>query len=180
MDRRAFLVAVLAASACGRTDTPRSAVPRVAILVYGSQDVPTVGPVSAATLVRQAMTKLGYVDGKTVVFEEHYADGNPERLRDLARQNVDSKPDVTLGIPAAATAALRQATGVIPIVMAHAGDPVGRPPMPSQSSCKSLMIGVSENARPVSRCCRSSAAWHRRRAAAKRARGFSMFVQYIR
>jgi putative ABC transport system substrate-binding protein len=59
------------------------------------------------------------------VIEESYADGDPERLRELARQIVDSRPDVIVGIPAAATAALRQATSVIPIVMTHAGDPVG-------------------------------------------------------
>src|SRR4030095_16047817 len=34
-------------------------------------------------------------------------------------------PDVIVSIPAAATAAARNETSAIPIVMAHAGDPVG-------------------------------------------------------
>src|SRR5437899_10039111 len=53
------------------------------------------------------------------------ADGDPQRLTQLAREVVDKKPDVIVAIAAAATAAARQATSTIPIVMAHAGDPVG-------------------------------------------------------
>jgi putative ABC transport system substrate-binding protein len=125
MDRRAFLIVAVSVGACGRKEVAGGAVPRVAILVFGSKDVPTATSTSAAVLVRKRMTELGYVDGKTVVFEEHYADGNPERLHELARQIVDRKPDVIAAIPAAATAAARKATSVIPIVMTHAGDPVG-------------------------------------------------------
>src|SRR5207237_7323195 len=66
-----------------------------------------------------------YVEGKTILFEESYADGDAQRLAQLAREIVEKKPDVIVAIAAAATAAARQATGTIPIVMAHAGDPVG-------------------------------------------------------
>jgi len=76
-------------------------------------------------LFRDGLTKLGYVEGKTILVEESYADGDPQRLTLLAREIVDSKPDVIVAIAAAATAAARQATSTIPIVMTHAGNPVG-------------------------------------------------------
>ena len=57
--------------------------------------------------------------------EERYADGDPQRLTQLAREIVESNPDVIVAFAAAATAAARQATSTIPIVMLHAGNPVG-------------------------------------------------------
>jgi len=80
---------------------------------------------SPTMLFRDGLTKLGYVEGKTILVEESYADGDPQRLTLLAREIVDSKPDVIVAIAAAATAAARQATSTIPIVMTHAGNPVG-------------------------------------------------------
>jgi len=76
-------------------------------------------------LLRDRLMELGYVEGKTILFEESYADGDPQRLTQLAQDIVASKPDVIVAIAAAATAAARQATSTIPIVMAHAGNPVG-------------------------------------------------------
>ena len=37
---------------------------------------------------------MGYVDGKTIAIEYRFAEGNPERLSDLAAQLVQLKPDV--------------------------------------------------------------------------------------
>ncbi len=76
-------------------------------------------------MFRDRLTELGYVEGKTIIIEESYADGDPQRLTQLAREVVASKPDIIVSIAASATAAARQATSTIPIVMAHAGDPVG-------------------------------------------------------
>jgi putative ABC transport system substrate-binding protein len=46
-------------------------------------------------------------------------------LKQLAREIVKSKPEVIVTAAFAATAATREATTTIPIVMLHAGDPVG-------------------------------------------------------
>lgn len=78
-----------------------------------------------ATLFRARMTELGYQDGVNIEIDESYADGDLQRLAELAQAIVARKPDVIVSIAAAATAAARQATDTIPIVMAHAGDPVG-------------------------------------------------------
>jgi putative ABC transport system substrate-binding protein len=104
-------------------------IPRVATLVYGTRTAASASAaitgVSAITLFRERLRELGYVEGKTILVEERYADGDPQRLEALAKETVAGNPDVIVAIAAAATAAARRATSTIPIVMAHAGDPVG-------------------------------------------------------
>jgi putative ABC transport system substrate-binding protein len=110
-------------------NAPGSRMPQVATLVYGSR---VTGPTSATTiglspiaLFRGRLRELGYVEGKTIAIEERYADGDPQRLDALAAEIVAANPDVIVAIAAASTAAVRRATATIPIVMVHAGDPVG-------------------------------------------------------
>ena len=71
------------------------------------------------------LAELGYVEGKNIVIERKFAEGNAERLKefavDLVRQNVDVI--VTIGTPAAFAA--KQATSTIPIVFGAISDPVG-------------------------------------------------------
>jgi putative ABC transport system substrate-binding protein len=59
------------------------------------------------------------------VIEDRSAEGNPERLSQLAREFAASKVDVIITPGVTASRAARQATSTIPIVMLHAGDPVG-------------------------------------------------------
>jgi len=151
MKRRTFLIAVLATYGCGPNDAPNKVadatnptpamatltagtrqptalpqikIPRVVMLFFGTRDLPTVTS-QGATLFRMRLTELGYVEGKSIVVEERYADGDTQRLTQLAREIVESKPEVIVTAAFTATAAVRHATSTIPIVMLHAGDPVG-------------------------------------------------------
>ena len=75
---------------------------------------------------RKQLRELGYTEGKNIVFEERWANGNIDRLDALANDLVTSKVDVlvTFGGAAPATAA-KKATSTIPVVMAAGGsDPV--------------------------------------------------------
>ena len=69
--------------------------------------------------------ELGYLEGKNIVIERKFAEGNSERLKefaaDLVRQHVDVI--VTIGTPAGIAA--KQATRTIPIVFGAISDPVG-------------------------------------------------------
>ena len=69
--------------------------------------------------------ELGYLEGKNIVVERKFAEGNSERLKefaaDLVRENVDVI--VTIGTPAAFAA--KRATSTIPIVLGAISDPVG-------------------------------------------------------
>jgi len=74
---------------------------------------------------RQRLAELGWIDGRNVRLEEHWGDGNVDRIRTLAKELVQAKPDVLVAIMTPATAALRAETRTIPIVFAAVSDPVG-------------------------------------------------------
>jgi putative tryptophan/tyrosine transport system substrate-binding protein len=68
---------------------------------------------------------LGYVEGKNVVIEYRWAEGNLERLPQLARELVALKPDVLVTHSTPGARAAQQATATIPIVMTDVTDAVG-------------------------------------------------------
>jgi len=74
---------------------------------------------------REKLRDLGHVDGENIAIEYRWAEGQDDRLPNLATELVRLNPDVivTTGTPGALAA--MQATKTIPIVMASAGDPVG-------------------------------------------------------
>jgi putative ABC transport system substrate-binding protein len=82
---------------------------------------------SAASLrvdaFRKGLIELGYIEGKNIAIEYRYADGQLERLPNLAAEVVRLKVDVILALGTPAARAAKQATTTIPIVMTG-GDPV--------------------------------------------------------
>ncbi|MBI4529522.1 MAG: ABC transporter substrate-binding protein [Deltaproteobacteria bacterium] len=83
----------------------------------------TISPRLAA--LRQGLRELGYVEGKNVVIDEKYADGNQDRLKELAGELVRLKVDVIVTGGPTATRPAKEATSTIPIVMGFDNDPVG-------------------------------------------------------
>jgi putative ABC transport system substrate-binding protein len=69
--------------------------------------------------------KLGWVEGRTARFDRRWAGGDPARMRALAKELVDLRPDAILTHSTPAVAALRQQTLTVPIVFANLSDPVG-------------------------------------------------------
>jgi putative tryptophan/tyrosine transport system substrate-binding protein len=71
------------------------------------------------------LAELGYVEGRNLVLERRSAEGNVERLNDLAAELVRDQVNVivTAGTPAGLAA--KKATGTIPIVLGANSDPVG-------------------------------------------------------
>lgn len=70
------------------------------------------------------LRELGYEDGRNIVIDYRWADGREERLPELARQLVESRPDILVS-HAVGISAAQQATSSIPIVMGASADPVG-------------------------------------------------------
>lgn len=66
---------------------------------------------------RQGLRDLGYVEGKSIVIEFRWADGNVSRLPELATELVRLNPDV-LVTSGPGTAIAKRVTSTIPIVMA--------------------------------------------------------------
>jgi ABC-type uncharacterized transport system substrate-binding protein len=73
----------------------------------------------------QRLRELGWVEGRTVAIEYRWAEGRSERFAEVAAELVRLKVDVIVTGGTAAIMAAKQATSVIPIVFAVAGDPVG-------------------------------------------------------
>src|SRR6476620_8482378 len=71
------------------------------------------------------LRQLGYIDGKTIQIHWRYAGGVLDRLPGLARELVALKVDVIVAVAVASSVAARDATATIPIVMVHAGNPIG-------------------------------------------------------
>jgi putative tryptophan/tyrosine transport system substrate-binding protein len=73
---------------------------------------------------RQGLRAHGYVEGRDILLEYRWAEGNQERLPILAEELARLLLDVIVTISATAILALKQATTSIPIVFAGTSDPV--------------------------------------------------------
>jgi putative ABC transport system substrate-binding protein len=71
------------------------------------------------------LRELGWVEGRNLVIEYRWADGNIERLPDMAAELVREKVDLIVAPAASAALAAKNATSSIPIVMMFPNDPVG-------------------------------------------------------
>jgi putative ABC transport system substrate-binding protein len=98
---------------------------------------------------RQGLRELGYMEGKNIVIEWRYAEGQLERLPDLAAELVRLKVDVIVagGLPAARAA--KQVTTTIPIVMTG-GDPVRAGIIASLARPGGNVTGLSDSTVDVS------------------------------
>jgi putative ABC transport system substrate-binding protein len=96
--------------------------------------LPTIGYLGSGTPLTdsqwvaafvQRMRELGWVDGRNVAIEVRWAEGRSERFAEVAAELVRLKVDVILTHNTPPVLAVKQATSVIPIVFASAGDPIG-------------------------------------------------------
>ncbi len=79
-----------------------------------------------AKALLKRLHELGYSEGKNLVFEYRSAEGQSERLPQLAAGMVRSNPDVLIaGFGTLTAKAVKVATTTIPIVFTSVGDPVG-------------------------------------------------------
>jgi len=72
----------------------------------------------------EAMRKLGYEEGRNVVYEFRYAEGTPARFPQLARELVAAGVQLIVVTGSTEAVAASRATAIIPIVAIHVGDPV--------------------------------------------------------
>jgi ABC-type uncharacterized transport system substrate-binding protein len=98
-------------------------IPRIGFLTVGRVN-PTPGP------FREGLHDLGWVEGKNIIIEYRFADGDEERLPALAAQLVHANVDVIVATNRRATVAVRKLTETIPIVETFGGSTIknlGRP-----------------------------------------------------
>src|SRR5258706_5247196 len=70
------------------------------------------------------LRELGWVEGQNLIIEYRWAEGNVERLPDLAAELVRRNVDVIVAPAGSAALAAKNATSSIPIVMIFPSDPV--------------------------------------------------------
>ena len=105
------------ACAAGRTDAD------IGVLMHSPSDEPEAQARLAAFL--QGMQDAGWEVGRNLRIEYRWTVGDTAHLSRDARELVALNPDAILSGVGATTAALQQATRVVPIVFAQGVDPVG-------------------------------------------------------
>src|SRR5215468_9019434 len=124
MRRRTFLcgltLGALATPLGAETQQPKK-VPRIGLLGGGSASA-VAGRIDA---FRQGLRDLGYVEGKTIVIDQRWAEGKLDRIPVLAVELVRLKVDAIVSAGPTVTRACKNTNIMTPIVMAFDDDPVG-------------------------------------------------------
>ena len=126
MRRRQLLIAagaLVAAPPLGFAQAPAASLPRIGFLGVSTPAAWT----SRVDSFRAGLRDLGYVEGSNIVIEFRFAQGQYDRLPELAAELVRLKVDVIVTHAAPGALAAKQATAnnPIPVVMTNVGDAVG-------------------------------------------------------
>jgi len=149
--RRRFLVAIagglLAAPRAVEAQLPAGNA-RIGVLLTSSP--PSHVALRLRDSVREGLRQAGYVEGRDGTIEERNADGNVERLGDLATELIQLRVVVivTFGTPAALAA--EAATKSIPIIATSVGDPIGSGLIRSLAGPNGNITGVTNFSRELS------------------------------
>ena len=118
---RTKLLAVLATVfLSGVGHAQQGKVPRIGYVSTNYASAP--GPLVDS--FRQGLRDLGYVEGKNIIVEYRFAEGNDDRMRGLVNELVHLQVDVLVVPTLDAVRSAKQATTSIPIVMVVNADPV--------------------------------------------------------
>ena len=113
------MLSLLAAPLVAEAQQPKK-VPRIGLLGGGSAAA-IAGRIDA---FRQGLRDLGYVEGKTIVIEQMWAEGKLDRLPTLAAELVRLQVDVIVSAGPTVTRVCKETNITTPIVMGFDDDPV--------------------------------------------------------
>lgn len=115
-----FLATVFSALAASAQAQQPEKIHRLGLLSGGFP-----GPSPDIEAFRQGLRDLGYVEGKNLVIEYRYAEGQGSRYPQLVSELIRLKVDVIVANGTEPTTVAKQATSTIPIVMTSSTDPEG-------------------------------------------------------
>jgi ABC-type uncharacterized transport system substrate-binding protein len=124
---------------------PAAKVARIGIVRGYSAD-----PGRSMKILRDALQELGYVEGKNIIFELRYDEGNRERVPGIVAELVNLKVDVIFSTQAIVIRDAKQATKSIPIVMATTVDPIAAGLVDSLARPGGNVTGLTSLARELS------------------------------
>ena len=118
----ALAFSILLAAPLGAQSQPAGKAARIGVL--GDTSPPAETSYSGIAAFLQGLRDLGYKDGRQVTIEYRWAEGQRDRLADLAADLVRSRVDVVLALGPASARAAKNATTTTPIVFVGSGDPI--------------------------------------------------------
>src|SRR3989442_1593767 len=147
--RRKFLATLGGAAAWPLAVRAQQAgkLPTIGFLVAGTPS--SHGPWVAGFV--QRLRELGWIEGRTIAIEYRWAEGRSDRAAEIAAEFVRRNVDVIVTSATAVIVAAMQATSVIPIVFAAAGDPVGTGLVASLARPGGNVTGVCRCSKPILR-----------------------------
>src|SRR5215475_9175996 len=81
-------------------------------------------PRSQVAVFRSALAQLGWTEGSNLRIELRWGAGDADRIRTLAKELVDLRPNAILGQTTPVISALARETQAIPIVFVQVSDPI--------------------------------------------------------
>ena len=123
LGRRRFMTALaggLLAAPLAAEAQQTGRIYRVGFLAQGSPP-----PKLRLGVFSKAMDDLGYIEGRNLILERRWSEGQNSRFPNLAAELVALKPEVIVADSTPGAIAAKRATTVIPIVMVNVSDPVG-------------------------------------------------------
>jgi putative ABC transport system substrate-binding protein len=124
LERRTFITLLGVAAAAWPRAAPAQqvgSVRRVSVLIGFAESDASVRSWLAA--FRGALAKLGWTEGSNLRIELRWAGDDPDKMKTLAKELVDLRPDAILSVTTPVTSALVRETRTIPIVIVNVADP---------------------------------------------------------
>ena len=122
--RRKFSATLLGGAAAAWPGAARAQqAAKVPIIGFLGQSTRSAATEWTAAFV-QRLRELGRIEGRTITIEYRWGEGREERFAEIAAEFVRLKVDIIVTAGTLAVVAAKQATTVIPIVFAGAGDPI--------------------------------------------------------
>jgi putative tryptophan/tyrosine transport system substrate-binding protein len=124
--RRDFIKAVAGSTAvwplAARAQQPEWVRLIGVLMAYAESDLTAQSWLAA---FRAALSKLGWTEGSNLRIELRWSADNADRMRVLAKELVDLRPNAIFGVTTPVVGALVRETKTIPIVFAGVSDPIG-------------------------------------------------------
>lgn len=143
MRRRDLILSLLGTAIIAATDAAigkdAARTARIGLLSPGSMPLDR----NPFRVFREALAEQGFVEGRNLLIEYRWAEGKPERLRELAAELAVAGLDVIFAPPAPAALEMRATGTATPIVFALSADPVGNGLVKSMARPGGNITGLS-------------------------------------
>jgi len=98
-------------------------MPQIGVLSLGRGDKSDAS-LSTVDAFISGLRELGFSEGQNITFDRKFADGDANKLKELARELVERRVDAIVALATPAARAAKQATSAIPIIAIGMANPV--------------------------------------------------------